>query len=120
MGKHTTYEYLHDNPSIDFRAIDYTNNPLLIARQDNMVAINSALGRRPDRPGDGRIDRAYVLQRDRGLADFMRGGDPLHREGRTILDAAGHRRETGWSLGSFRCCPDGSGACSAGATSTTW
>jgi len=43
MGKKSTYEFLNDNPSILFRTIDYTNNPLNIARQRNMVAINSAL-----------------------------------------------------------------------------
>ncbi|MGQ9693704.1 MAG: GNAT family N-acetyltransferase [Thermodesulfobacteriota bacterium] len=43
MGHKATYEYIHDNPSIEFRTIDYTNNPLVISRQRNMVAINSAL-----------------------------------------------------------------------------
>ena len=32
MGKKETYEYIHDNPSIEFRTIDYTNNPLIIAQ----------------------------------------------------------------------------------------
>jgi len=43
MGHKATYEYIHDNPSFEFRTIDYTNNPLVISRQRNMVAINSAL-----------------------------------------------------------------------------
>ena len=43
MGKKETYEYIDDNPSIEFRTIDYTNNPLVIAQHDNMTAINSAL-----------------------------------------------------------------------------
>lgn len=43
MGHRSTYEYIHDNPSIEFRTVDYTNNPLVISRQRNMVAINSAL-----------------------------------------------------------------------------
>jgi GNAT superfamily N-acetyltransferase len=43
MGHASTYEYINDNPSIEFRTIDYTNNPLVISRQRNMVAINSAL-----------------------------------------------------------------------------
>ncbi|MCK7504674.1 MAG: hypothetical protein MZV70_11695 [Desulfobacterales bacterium] len=43
MGNEDTYEFIDDNPSIEFRTIDYTNNPLVIARHDNMVAINSAL-----------------------------------------------------------------------------
>jgi acyl-CoA hydrolase/RimJ/RimL family protein N-acetyltransferase len=43
MGHKATYEYIHDNPAFEFRTIDYTNNPLVISRQKNMVAINSAL-----------------------------------------------------------------------------
>jgi acyl-CoA hydrolase len=43
MGRKQTYEYIHDNPSIEFKRIEYTNNPLIIAQHDNMTAINSAL-----------------------------------------------------------------------------
>ena len=38
-----TCRYLHDHPGIEFKEIDYTNNPLVIARHHNMVAINGAL-----------------------------------------------------------------------------
>ncbi|MCJ7786919.1 acetyl-CoA hydrolase, partial [Patescibacteria group bacterium] len=41
MGTKETYEYINDNPSIEFRPIDYTNNPLNIARNRKMTAINS-------------------------------------------------------------------------------
>ena len=43
MGKTDTYNYVHDNPSIEFKTIDYTNNPLTIAQYESFVAINSAL-----------------------------------------------------------------------------
>jgi len=43
MGKKATYNFLDNNPSISFRTLDYTNNPLVISRIENMVAINSAL-----------------------------------------------------------------------------
>ncbi len=43
MGKQDTYEFLHDNPGIEFRPVNYTNNPTVLARQKNMTAINSAL-----------------------------------------------------------------------------
>ena len=42
-GKQDTYDYINDNPSIEFKTIDYTNNPLYIAQHDSLVAINSAL-----------------------------------------------------------------------------
>lgn len=43
MGKRETYDYIHDNPAIEFKTIDYTNNPLIISQHENMTAINSAL-----------------------------------------------------------------------------
>ena len=84
MGKQATYEFLHDNPSIDFRTIDYTNNPLLIARQDNMVAINSAL--EIDLTGQATAESIgkTFYSGIGGQADFMRGA-ALARNGKTIL-----------------------------------
>ncbi|NPU83831.1 MAG: GNAT family N-acetyltransferase [Syntrophaceae bacterium] len=84
MGQKSTYKYLHDNPAFEFRTIDYTNNPMNIARQDNMVAINSAL--EIDLTGQataesiGRISHSGVG----GQADFMRGA-VLSRGGKSIL-----------------------------------
>jgi acyl-CoA hydrolase/RimJ/RimL family protein N-acetyltransferase len=43
MGSRKTYEYIHDNPAIEFKTIDYTNSPLIIAQNSNMTAINSVL-----------------------------------------------------------------------------
>jgi len=84
MGKTETYEYLHDNPSVDFRPVDYTNNPLTIARQENMVAINSAL--EIDLTGQATAesigDKFY--SGIGGHYDFMRGA-LLAPNGKTIL-----------------------------------
>jgi acyl-CoA hydrolase/GNAT superfamily N-acetyltransferase len=84
MGKQSTYEFLHDNPSIDFRTIDYTNNPLLIARQDNMVAINSAL--EIDLTGQATAESIgkTFYSGIGGQADFMRGA-AMAKNGKTIL-----------------------------------
>ena len=84
MGRQEAYEYIHDNPAIEFRTIDYTNNPLVIAQQGNITAINSAL--EIDLTGQataesiGRIFYSGVG----GQADFMRGA-VLSRQGRAIL-----------------------------------
>jgi len=43
MGTRPTYDYIHDNPAIEFRTIDYTNDANVIAQNHNMTAINSAL-----------------------------------------------------------------------------
>ena len=84
MGRKETYEYIHENPSIEFKIIDYTNNPLIIARHDNMTAINSAL--QIDLTGQasaesiGRIFYSGIG----GQADFMRGAI-LAKGGKSIL-----------------------------------
>jgi acyl-CoA hydrolase/GNAT superfamily N-acetyltransferase len=84
MGKKSTYEFLNDNPSILFRTIDYTNNPLNIARQRNMVAINTAL--EIDLTGQATSDSigSMFYSGIGGHQDFMRGAI-MAEGGRTIL-----------------------------------
>lgn len=43
MGKKETYNLLDENPTIEFKTIDYVNNPLVIAKNNLMTAINSAM-----------------------------------------------------------------------------
>ncbi len=84
MGKTATYEFLHDNPGVEFRPVDYTNSPLVIARHQNMVAINSAL--EMDLTGQATAesigDKFY--SGIGGHYDFMRGA-LLAPNGKTIL-----------------------------------
>jgi len=84
MGKTETYEFLNDNPSILFRTIDYTNNPLNITRQTNMVAINSAL--EIDLTGQATSESigGTFYSGIGGHQDFMRGA-LMVKGGRTIL-----------------------------------
>ncbi len=84
MGKKETYEYIHDNPAIEFRTIDYTNNSLIIAQHQNMTAINTAL--EMDLTGQATAESIGKLFYSGigGQADFMRGA-VLSRNGKTIL-----------------------------------
>ena len=84
MGKKETYEYIHDNPAIEFRTIDYTNNPLIIAQHQNMTAINTAL--EIDLTGQATAESIGKLFYSGvgGQADFMRGA-VLSQNGKTIL-----------------------------------
>lgn len=84
MGRQDTYEYLHDNPAIEFRPVDYTNNPLTIARNRNVTAINSAL--EVDLTGQATAESIGPLFYSGigGQADFMRGA-VLSPGGKTIL-----------------------------------
>jgi len=84
MGTKMTYQYIHDNPCVEFRQVDYTNNPLIIAQHSNMTAINSAL--QIDLTGQATaesIGRTFYSGVG-GQADFMRG-TLLSPGGKTIL-----------------------------------
>lgn len=84
MGKKDTYEYINDNPSVEFRPVNYTNNPLTIARNKNMTAINSAL--EIDLTGQATAESIgkVFYSGIGGQADFMRGAI-LSQGGKTIL-----------------------------------
>ncbi len=84
MGRRETYEYLDDNPSVEFRPVDYTNNPLVIAQIEDMVAINSAL--EIDLTGQATAESigGVFYSGIGGHYDFMRGA-LLGRNGKTIL-----------------------------------
>jgi acyl-CoA hydrolase/GNAT superfamily N-acetyltransferase len=84
MGSADTYEFVSDNPSIEFRPIDYTNSPLVIAQNRNMVAINSALS--IDLTGQASAESiGHIFYSGiGGQADFMRGA-VLAPGGKTVL-----------------------------------
>lgn len=84
MGKKETYDYLHENPSIEFKTIDYTNNPLVIAKNRGMTAINSAL--EIDLTGQATAESVgkTFYSGVGGQSDFMRGA-VLAPGGKTIL-----------------------------------
>ena len=73
MGRESTYRFVDNNPAIEFKTIDYTNNPTVIAQQENMTAINMAL--EVDLTGQASaesIGRTFYSGIG-GQADFMRG-----------------------------------------------
>jgi len=43
LGTQRLFDFIHENPSFEFRQIGYTNDPFVVAQNDRMVAINSAL-----------------------------------------------------------------------------
>ncbi|MCK4414575.1 MAG: GNAT family N-acetyltransferase [Candidatus Eisenbacteria sp.] len=85
MGRPETYQFLDDNPAVEFRPIDYTNNPLVIAQIENMTAINAAL--QIDLTGQATAESlgATFYSGIGGQADFMRGA-VLAPGGKTILN----------------------------------
>lgn len=43
LGSEQLYRYVHNNPVFELHPCNYTNNPFIIAQNDRMVAINSAI-----------------------------------------------------------------------------
>lgn len=84
MGRRETYAFIHNNPAIEFRTIDYTNDPLVIAQHDGMCAINSVL--EIDLTGQATAESIghTFYSGIGGQADFMRGA-VLARGGKSIL-----------------------------------
>jgi acyl-CoA hydrolase/GNAT superfamily N-acetyltransferase len=84
MGKRSTYEFLSDNPAIEFRPVEYTNSPSTIAQIRKMTAINTSL--EIDLTGQATAESLGRLFYSGigGQADFMRGAI-LAPEGKSIL-----------------------------------
>jgi 4-hydroxybutyrate CoA-transferase len=43
FGTRKVYDFAHDNPVFELHPVEYSNHPAVIARNDKMVAINSAI-----------------------------------------------------------------------------
>jgi acetyl-CoA hydrolase len=43
IGTRRLYDFVDDNPMIEMHPVTFTNDPVIIARNDRMVAINSAI-----------------------------------------------------------------------------
>jgi 4-hydroxybutyrate CoA-transferase len=43
LGTQALYDYVHNNPLFELHPCDYTNSPFIIAQNEKMVAINSAI-----------------------------------------------------------------------------
>ncbi len=43
LGSRRLFDFVNDNSSFEFRSVSYTNDPFVVAQNDRMVAINSAL-----------------------------------------------------------------------------
>lgn len=84
MGTEKLYSFVHNNPMVEMHSVDYTNNPANIARNDNMVAINSAL--EVDLSGQIAADTIGYRQYSGtgGQADFVRGA-AWSKGGRSII-----------------------------------
>jgi acyl-CoA hydrolase/ribosomal protein S18 acetylase RimI-like enzyme len=84
MGTRQLYDFVDDNPSIEFHPSDHVNDPRVIARNDGVVAVNSAL--QVDLTGQVCADSlGYRFYSGiGGQVDFIRGA-AMSRGGKPII-----------------------------------
>ncbi len=73
LGTKPLFDFIHDNPIFEFHPTSYANDPFVIAQNDRMVAINSAI--EIDLTGQVCADSIGTLPFSGigGQVDFMRG-----------------------------------------------
>lgn len=84
FGSKILCDYINNNPSVEMHPIDYVNNPIEIAKNDNMVSINSCL--QVDLLGQVVSDTIGLSQFSAvgGQVDFVRGAT-MSKGGRSII-----------------------------------
>lgn len=73
LGTSSLYEFMNDNPSMESYPASYSNNPALIAANDNMISVNSAI----EIDLYGQVNAEGIARHEfsgtGGALDFMRG-----------------------------------------------
>jgi 4-hydroxybutyrate CoA-transferase len=84
LGSRKTFDFLDNNPFVEFHPSDYVNDPFVISRNDKMVAINSALS--VDLTGQVCADSlgCQIYSGFGGQLDFIRGA-ARSRGGKPII-----------------------------------
>ncbi|MFX1469504.1 MAG: GNAT family N-acetyltransferase, partial [Promethearchaeota archaeon] len=84
MGSKRLYDFVDDNPMVEFHPCDYTNDPYIISQNDKQVAINAALS--VDLTGQVNSDSlGYRLYSGiGGQVDFVRGAG-RSKDGKPIM-----------------------------------
>ncbi|MFQ5627868.1 MAG: acetyl-CoA hydrolase/transferase family protein [bacterium] len=84
LGTKRLYEFLHNNPQFEFHPVDYTNDPFVVAQNDGIVAINSAL--EVDLTGQVCSDSIgyRIYSGFGGQVDFIRGA-ARSKDGKPII-----------------------------------
>jgi len=84
VGSNLLYEFIDDNPCIEFHPSDYINNPAIIARHNAMISLNTAMA--IDLTGQVAADALPYNNYTgiNGLLDFTRGA-AMSKGGKSIL-----------------------------------
>ena len=83
IGSARLIDFVNNNPTIEFHPSDYTNNPVVIAQNSKMIAINTAST--VDLTGQVLSDRTGLdyVPNPGGMPDFIRGA--IIGRGRSII-----------------------------------
>lgn len=73
VGSHDLYEFLNDNPAIDFHPSDYVNDPFVIAQHYRMVSLNVAHAMDLTGQASSEASAATRFAGVSGILDFVRG-----------------------------------------------
>ncbi|PID67345.1 MAG: 4-hydroxybutyrate CoA-transferase [Fusobacteriales bacterium] len=84
MGTKKLYDYIDNNPKVELHPIDYVNNPIIAAQNDNLVSINSTI--QIDLMGQANSESIGHQQFSGtgGQVDFIRAAS-LSKGGKSIL-----------------------------------
>ena len=84
MGSRELYEWVNGNPAIEMRSSDYANDPNVIAQNDTMISVNSALA--VDLTGQVAADTLMgkFFSGIGGQVDFVRGAS-RSRGGKSVI-----------------------------------
>ena len=73
VGSHNLYEFLNDNPAIDFHPSDYVNDPYIISQHHRMVSLNVAYCMDLTGQVSAEASAATRFAGVSGIPDFVRG-----------------------------------------------
>jgi len=84
MGTKKLYDFVNNNPMVEMYSVDYVNNPAIIAKNSNMVCINSAI--QVDFMGQVNAETIGLTQFSGtgGQVDFIRGA-AMAENGKSII-----------------------------------
>jgi len=84
LGSRPLFDFIHNNPIVEFHPSDYVNDPFVIAQNDNMVAVNSAI--EVDLTGQVCSDSIgdTIYSGFGGQVDFIRGASRA-KNGRAVI-----------------------------------
>ncbi len=84
MGTQRLYQFVDNNPAVEFQTVDFINDPFIISQNYRMTAINSALA--VDLTGQVSSDSigTYMYSGFGGQVDFVRGASRA-KEGKAII-----------------------------------